>query len=84
MFFMEKTMKCKVNHPGVILLEEFMRPPGLSAWALAAKLNIPEEDLNALIEGRSPVTEELARKLGNFFGTTAEFWMNLQRHYETE
>ena len=68
--------------PGEILLEEFMRPPGLSAWALAAKLNVPEEDLNALIEGRSPVTEELARKLGNFFGTTAEFWMNLQKNEE--
>ena len=68
--------------PGEILLEKFMRPRGLSAWALAAKLNIPEEDLNALIEGRSSVTEELARKLGNFFGTAAEFWMNLQKNEE--
>ena len=68
--------------PGEILLEEFMRPLGLSAWALAAKLNISEEDLNALTEGRSPLTEELARKLGNFFGTSAQFWMNLQKNKE--
>ena len=68
--------------PGEILLAEFMQPLGLSAWALAAKLNISEEDLNALTEGRSPLTEELARKLGNFFGTSAEFWMNLQKNVE--
>ena len=68
--------------PGEILLAEFMQPLGLSAWALAAKLNISEEDLNALTEGRSPLTEELARKLGNFFGTSAEFWMNLQKNEE--
>ena len=43
---------------------------------------ISEEDLNALTEGRSPLTEELARKLGNFFGTSAEFWMNLQKNEE--
>ena len=68
--------------PGEILLEEFMRPLGLSAWALAAKLNIPEEDLSALIEGRSPLTEDLARKLANFFGTSTQFWMNLQKNDE--
>ena len=68
--------------PGEILLAEFMQPLGLSAWALAAKLNISEEDLNALTEGRSPLTQELARKLGNFFGTSAEFWMNLQKNEE--
>jgi addiction module HigA family antidote len=70
------------THPGVILLEEFLKPREMSQSALSAKLEIPLQRINTLINGKRSVTPETAILLARFFETTAEFWMNLQTKYD--
>ena len=71
-------------HPGEILLEEFMNPLGLAIDRIAGQLNLPLAKVADLIEGRRPVTADIAVRLGRYFGTTPEFWMNLQTSYNAE
>jgi antitoxin HigA-1 len=70
--------------PGEVLLEEFMRPLGLSARALAAELGVPPNRIAAIINGQRGVSAETAILLGERFGTTAEFWLNLQSAHDLE
>lgn len=70
------------NHPGEILLEEFIKPKGISQVELAKKLNVPIQRINTLINGKRGVTAETALLLSRVFGTTPEFWMNLQNSYD--
>jgi addiction module HigA family antidote len=70
------------THPGEILLYEFMEPLGLSARALAAILDVPPNRLTELIKGRRGVTADTALRLSRYFGTTPEFWMNLQAAHD--
>ena len=71
-------------HPGEILLEEFMKPsePALSARSLAKALSVPPNRITAIINGERGITGDTAVRLGTFFDTTPEFWMNLQKTYE--
>ena len=71
-------------HPGEILLEEFMQPsdPPLNANTLAKALAVPANRITAIIKGQRGITGDTAVRLGTFFNTTAEFWMNLQKTYE--
>ena len=71
-------------HPGEILKEEFMVPYGLSARRLADALSVPTNRITAIVNGQRGVTAETALRLSDAFGTTAEFWTNLQDHYELE
>ena len=71
-------------HPGEILSEEFLKPHGLSANNLAERLDIPVNRLTEIIRGRRGISGETAVLLGIAFGTTSEFWLNLQSHYELE
>ena len=71
-------------HPGEILLEEFMKPLGVSQNKLARDLDVPPKRINAVVNGKSGVTADTALRLAKYFGTTPEFWMNLQAHYELE
>jgi addiction module HigA family antidote len=71
-------------HPGEILEEEFMKPsePLLNANALARALGVPANRVTAILKGQRGITGDTAVRLGAFFNTSAEFWMNLQKTYE--
>ena len=65
-------------HPGEYLAEEYMAPLGLSAYTLAARLDVPRTRIERLCKGLTGVSPDTALRLAQFFGTTPEFWMNLQ------
>jgi addiction module HigA family antidote len=69
------------THPGEILREE-LAELGLSANAFAAKINVPTNRVTEILAGRRSITAETALRLGRFFGTSAQFWMNLQTNYD--
>ncbi len=71
-------------HPGEILLEEFMKPsePPLNANMLARALGVPANRITAILKGERGITGDTAVRLGTFFDTSPEFWMNLQKTYE--
>ena len=71
-------------HPGEILLEEFMKPsdPPFSANMVAKAISVPTNRITAIIKGQRGITGDTAVRLGEFFNTSAEFWMNLQKTYE--
>lgn len=71
-------------HPGEILLNEFMIPLGLSSNSLANALHVPANRISGIVKGRRAVTGDTALRLARYFGTTAEFWLGLQKGYELE
>jgi addiction module HigA family antidote len=71
-------------HPGEILFEEFLRPLGLSQYRLAKGISVPPLRINEIVHGKRAVTADTALRLGRFFGTTAQFWINLQSRYDLE
>lgn len=71
-------------HPGEILKEEFLLPMNLSAYRLAKEINIPQTRISEIIHGKRSITADTALRLSKFFGTTAEFWLNLQNLYDLE
>jgi addiction module HigA family antidote len=68
-------------HPGRTLAAE-LAARGLSAHALALKLRVPANRLSDILRGRRAISAETALRLGRYFGTGAEFWMNLQAHHD--
>ena len=71
-------------HPGEILLEEFLEPLGLSQYRVAKEMAVPPRRINEIVHGKRSVTADTALRLAQLFGTTAEFWLNLQAHYDLE
>ena len=71
-------------HPGEILRDEFLRPMELSVYRLARALKISRPRLNDVVRGRRRVTTDTALRLGRYFGTTAEFWINLQTRHDLD
>src|SRR2546429_8831804 len=71
-------------HPGELLLKHFLKPMGMSAAELADSLRMPARRIHEVIRGKRSINAEAALRLGRFFGTTAQFWMNLQSHYDLE
>jgi addiction module HigA family antidote len=69
-------------HPGEILREEFIKGQGLTITEVAKGLQIARNNLSAVVNEHSGISPELAVKLSEAFGNTAEFWLNLQRNYE--
>ncbi|MHB1958465.1 MAG: HigA family addiction module antitoxin [Acidobacteriaceae bacterium] len=69
-------------HPGEILHEEYMKPLGLSVYALAKELKLTRPRLNDIALERRAITADSAVRLAKYFGTTAQFWMNMQSSYE--
>jgi addiction module HigA family antidote len=69
-------------HPGEILREEYLEPLGMSANALANALHLTAARVNDIVRERRGVTPDTALRLSRYFGTTPEFWMNLQMMYE--
>lgn len=77
-------LKVKPVHPGEILLEEYIKPLGISQNALARKISVPPRRINEITLGKRSVTADTALRLGLYFKTSPEFWLNLQSHYELE
>ena len=71
-------------HPGVILLEDWLKPMGLSQYALAKAIAVPPRRINEIVKGLRGITVDTALRLSVFFGTDAQSWLNLQTHYDTE
>lgn len=78
------TIKNKMRpvHPGEVLREEFLEPLGMSANALAIELKIPAPRINDIVRERRAVSPDTALRLARYFGTTAQFWLNLQTSYD--
>lgn len=70
------------THPGEILLEEFLKPLGVTQVALAEHVGVPVQRINELIRGKRGVTPETAWLLADALGTTPEFWINLQSGHD--
>jgi antitoxin HigA-1 len=73
-----------LSHPGVVLLEDFLKPMGLSQYALAKAIDVPARRINEIVKGLRGISVDTALRLGAFFGTDAQSWINLQTHYDTE
>ncbi len=71
-------------HPGEVLLADFMEPLGLSQNRLALEISLAAPTINGIIHGRRSVTAPVALRLGRYFGTSAEVWLNLQTRYDLE
>jgi len=69
-------------HPGEYLDEEYLRPLGLTAYGLAGKLGVPRTRIERLCRCQTGITPDTALRLARYFGTSADFWMNLQSLYE--
>jgi addiction module HigA family antidote len=69
-------------HPGEILREEFLKPMSITAYALAKRLRVPPPRINDIVLERRGITADTALRLSRFFGTTEQFWLNLQDAYD--
>lgn len=70
------------THPGEMLLEEFLKPMGLTQRALAEAIHVPYQRINEIVNGRRGITPGTALRLARFFGVSADFWMNLQLRWD--
>ena len=71
-------------HPGEILLEEFLRPKGISQYRLAKSIGVPPRRINEIVHGNRRITADTGLRLSRFFGTSERFWLNLQTSYDLE
>ncbi len=78
----EKVMN--LIHPGEILLEEFLKPLGISQYRLARDISVPPRRINEIVLGKRAVSADTALRLSRYFGLTERFWLNLQSRYDLE
>jgi addiction module HigA family antidote len=71
-------------HPGEILLTEFLEPLGISQYRLAKDIGVTPRRINEIVHGRRAITADTALRFGRFFNMEAQFWLNLQSHYDME
>jgi addiction module HigA family antidote len=71
-------------HPGEILLDEFLKPMGVSQYRLAKETSMPPRRVNEIVQGKRSITANTALRLARYFGTTDRFWLNLQARYDLE
>lgn len=71
-------------HPGEILLEEFLKPMGISQYRLAKSINVPPRRINEIVHGQRSISADTALRLARYFGTSERFWMNLQVRFDLE
>lgn len=69
-------------HPGEILMEDFIEGFGITQHKLAVSIGVPPRRINEIVHGKRGITADTALRLARFFGTSEEFWMNLQSNYE--
>ena len=70
------------THPGEMLLEEFMKPMGLTQRAVANSIRVPYQRINEIINGRRGITPSTALRLSKFFGVSPDFWLNMQLRWD--
>ncbi|GBD98615.1 putative HTH-type transcriptional regulator YbaQ [bacterium BMS3Abin07] len=71
-------------HPGEILLEEFLKPMGISQYKLAKDISVPARRINEIVQGKRSITPDTALRLSRYFGLSERFWINLQARYDLE
>ena len=71
-------------HPGEVLLEEFLKPMGISQYHLAKDISVPPRRINEIVLGKRAVTADTALRLSRYLGTSERFWLNLQARYDLE
>ena len=71
-------------HPGEILFEEFMKPLNLSQYRVSKDIGVPPRRINEIVHCQRSITADTALRLSKYFGNSAQFWMNLQTHYDLE
>lgn len=79
-----KTKRLAKVTPGEILNEEFLRPMRITQYRLAKDLGIPPRRINEIVKGERAITADTALRLARYFRMSAEFWLNLQSHYDLE
>ncbi|WP_457099352.1 HigA family addiction module antitoxin [Microbacterium sp. P5_E9] len=70
--------------PGEVLMEEFIVPLGINQHRLAVAIEVPPRRINEIVHGKRRITADTALRLGRYFGTSAQFWINLQSNYDLE
>ena len=78
------TEKLDPIHPGEVLLHDFVVPMKLSQYRLAKDISVPPRRINEIVLGKRSITADTALRLGRYFGTTEQFWLNLQTRYDLE
>ncbi len=78
------TDKVAPIHPGEVLMEDFIEAFGITQNKLAVSIGVPPRRINEIVHGKRSITADTALRLGRYFGTSAQFWLNLQDHYELE
>ena len=71
-------------HPGEILMEEFLKPMGISQYRLAKDISVPPRRINEIVHGKRAITPDTALRLSRFFGLSERFWINMQARYDLE
>jgi addiction module HigA family antidote len=71
-------------HPGEVLLEEFLKPMGISQYRLAREISVPPRRINEVVLRKRGVTADTALRLARYFGTSEQFWLNLQTEYDLD
>jgi addiction module HigA family antidote len=71
-------------HPGEVLLEDFMKPLGLSQYRLAKDIGVPALRINQIVHGKRSITADTAMRLARYFGTSPDVWLRLQARYDLE
>jgi addiction module HigA family antidote len=71
-------------HPGEVILEEFLKPMGISQYRLAKDISVPPRRVNEIVLKKRGVTADTALRLGRYFGTSEQFWLNLQGEYDLD
>jgi len=71
-------------HPGEVLLEEFLKPLGISQYRLAKGISVPPRRVNEIVLHKRSISADTALRLGRYFGTSEQFWLNLQGEYDLD
>ncbi len=79
-----KTKQLPPIHPGEILLDEFIKPMGITQYRLAKDISVPPRRINEIVHGKRSISADTALRLGRFFGVSPQFWLNLQNRFDLE
>ena len=79
-----RTRKIAPIHPGEILMEEFLKPMGVSQYRLAKDIHVPARRINEIVHGKRSITADTALRLSRYFNLSERFWLNLQARYDLE
>lgn len=81
---MKRRKKVLPIHPGEVLLEDFLKPLGISQYRLAKDLRVPPRRINEIVHGTRAISADTALRLSRYFGTTDRFWLNIQARHDLE